>query len=73
MCYAVKAPFLRYQLAVGVIQHSAESKIKPYPYTEHLLSPEGLGVPDRIFSNLEVTLFFLTESLVSRMAHTFTH
>ncbi|PNF20543.1 hypothetical protein B7P43_G05240, partial [Cryptotermes secundus] len=49
----VKAPFLRYQLAVGVIQHSAESKIKPYPYADHLLTPEGLGVPDRIFSNLE--------------------
>jgi hypothetical protein len=76
ICHAVKTPFLRYQLAKGVIQHSEESKIKPYPYAEHLLSPEGLGVPDRIFSNLEVTVFyFLTESLVScsRTVHTLTH
>lgn len=49
----LKVPFLRYQLAMGVIQHRAESRIKPYLYTEHLLTPEGLGVPDRIFSNLE--------------------
>jgi hypothetical protein len=56
ICHAVKAPFLRYQLAMGVMQHSAESRVKPYLQTERLLTPEGLGLPDRIFSNLQVTV-----------------
>jgi aminoglycoside/choline kinase family phosphotransferase len=56
ICHAVKAPFLKYQLVLGVMQHRAESKIKPYLYIEHLLTAEGLGVPDRTFSNLEVTV-----------------
>jgi hypothetical protein len=54
VCPAVKMPFLRYQLAMTVMQQSAASTFRPYPHTEHLLTADGLGVPDRIFSNLEV-------------------
>lgn len=65
----MKAPFLRYQLAVALIEQTPNSKVKPYPLVEDsLLTAEGLGVPEIIFYNLKVTavgslLYSLTDSL----------
>lgn len=51
---SVKVPFLRYQLAVAVVEVGANSEDKSYPVANHLLTPEGLGLPDTVFSSLEV-------------------
>ncbi|KDR11926.1 uncharacterized protein LOC110836659 [Zootermopsis nevadensis] len=49
----LKVPFLRYQLAVAVVEVGANSEDKSYPVANHLLTPEGLGLPDTVFSSLE--------------------
>jgi hypothetical protein len=55
---AVKHPFLRYQLAMAVVEQAASSKAKSHPSTDNILTPEGLGVPERTFFDLEVIAIY---------------
>jgi hypothetical protein len=55
---AVKHPFLRYQLALAVVEETTLVKAKPGSSTDDLLTAEGLGVPDSVFSNLQVSVIY---------------
>jgi hypothetical protein len=51
----VKYPFIKYQLALGIFEEFSRSKARGHHFTDDLLSPEGLGVPENIFSDLQVS------------------
>jgi hypothetical protein len=51
----VKVPFIRYELALAVVEEDLSSKAKSQTLTENLLTPEGLGVQDETFQSLQVS------------------
>jgi hypothetical protein len=51
----VKDPFISYQLALAVVKENEVSEEKSDHFTDNLLTPEGLGVPEGTFSTLQVS------------------
>ncbi|PSN47984.1 hypothetical protein C0J52_09999 [Blattella germanica] len=49
----LKLPFLQYQLASAVLADNESSRIKISPVDESLKTPEGLGLSEDVFEEIE--------------------
>jgi hypothetical protein len=43
---------------MAVVEQAASSKAKSVPSTDNILTPEGLGIPERTFFDLEVIAIY---------------
>ena len=51
----MKNPFIKYELALAVVEDASRSKGKHDNCLDNLLTPEGLGVSEETFHTLEVS------------------
>ena len=51
----VKHPFIKYQLALAFVECESHSEVKSVKVPDNLLTPEGLGLPEKTFSDLQVS------------------